>query len=53
MLGKSDTAGALGIVFKMLERGENMTGPIVQMTHYFGKLCRITSYNVCYTKLLR
>jgi len=38
MLGKSDTAGALGIVFKMLERGENMTGPIVQMTHYFGKL---------------
>jgi len=38
MLGKSDTAGALGIIYKMLERGENMTGPIVQMTHYFGKL---------------
>jgi len=37
-LGKSDTAGALEIIYKMLERGENMTGPVVQLTHYFGKL---------------
>jgi len=37
-LGESDTARALGIVFRMLERGENMTGTLVQMTHYFGRL---------------
>jgi DNA polymerase-3 subunit delta len=37
-IGRDDTARALGIVYKMLDRGENMTGCIVQMTHYFGKL---------------
>jgi len=37
-LGASDTAGALGIVYRMLDRGENMTGCLVQMTHYFARL---------------
>jgi len=37
-LGESDAARALGIVYKMLDRGETMTGSIVQMTHYFGRL---------------
>jgi len=37
-LGELDTPRALGIVYKMLDRGENMAGCIAQMTHYFGKL---------------
>lgn len=37
-VGRGDSPGALEILARMMERGENMTGCVVQLTRYFEKL---------------
>lgn len=37
-VGRGDSSGALEILARMMERGESMTGCVVQLTRYFEKL---------------